>query len=130
MAQTFENVTLYLKSDMFGNIHRIDASFVVIDEGLRYAQYSNATRVDFIPKGKRKPRGVWVTSYPFIIVLRREDAINPDDMYGDAEVRNGVSVRQSRYSCFDDRYVTDFQAQLEATGVTPLYQRISNEREW
>jgi hypothetical protein len=131
MAQTFENVTLYTRSGMFGNIVRTDVREVTIEEGLKYAQFNSATKVTFTPVRKRNKRGFWVTSHPFLVIVRREDAIEPDSMFGAATVdENGTRISKSRYSSFDKGFVTDFQAQLEAKKVQPVYKQVSDERGW
>lgn len=130
MTTTFENATVYFKSEMFGNIQRLDVKEVTIEDGQKYAQFNDAIKVTYLQPRKRNKSGRWITSFPFLVVVRREDAITPDGLYGAPSIENGVEVRRSRYSSFDQGFITDFQAQLSAKGVTPLFQKISTERGW
>lgn len=130
-TQTFTNCTVYLKSEMFGNIVRVDVREATVETGLRYAQYDNATKVTFLRPRERKARGKWITSYPFVVIVRREDAIEPEPLASvEVSNENGLHVRKSRYASFDERFVTDFLTALAAKNVQPLYQQISQERGW
>jgi hypothetical protein len=126
--QTLGTCTLYFKNSLMGNIVRCDVRELKIEEG-KYAQYDKALRVTFTPRGKRKARGIWVTSYPFLVVLDSKDAFDPQSFFGQAEDSgNGVTVARSRFSAFDSGWVDEFMADLAQRGITPLYQRVSNER--
>lgn len=128
--QTFNDVTIYFRSS-FGSILRVDARALSVTTGVKYAQYTNATKVTWLAKGKRKPQGMYLTYAPFFIVVRREDAINPESMLGEArQTATGMTVRESRYACFDDRWVSDFRAALAAKNVQPLVSIVAEDRNW
>lgn len=120
-TQTFTNVTIYLRGGM-GNINRIDVRELTVERGVKYAQYNDAVRVTWLEKGKRKKAGLYLTYAPFLLVVNREDAIEPASIFGATELGStpGVSVRRSRYSAFDDGWVRDFRALLTEKNVTPL----------
>lgn len=124
-TQTFSNVTIYLKSG-FGSINRIDVREVTIEQGVKYAQYTDAIKLTYLEPRKRNLRGSYLTYKPFLIVVRREDAFDPQSALGEPELGStpGISVRSSRYSSFDDRWVSDFRAELAAKNVTPLFERV------
>lgn len=126
----FHNCTVYFKSDFLGCINRRDVKMVTIEEGCKYAQYDNATKVTWLEPRKRNARATMLTSYPFVVVLRREEAIDPPSIFSEPKesTTGGVSIQECTYASFDDRWVTDFQALMAEKGVTPLYEKISLER--
>lgn len=121
---TFWNCVLYLASEFMGNIVRRDCRSVTITEGVKYAQYNNAIKVEYTPKAARKLHCFYLTYRPFLVVLRAEEAVEPDSMTGsDAPGSNlGVTLSESRYFCFDDRWESDFVARLAAKNIQPLFQ--------
>ncbi len=111
--RTHQLVTIYTPSDFLGNIVKIEAR--LIDHGRRpYAQYQAAPFVRFIPKGKRNPRSLVATSKPFILILSGHGHPDPDEMLLPSEpsATPGVTMRRGRYSSFDPRWVTDFNARI------------------
>jgi hypothetical protein len=125
---TFWNCVLYLASEFMGDIVRRDCRSVTITEGVKYAQYNNAIKVEYMPKTARKRRGFYQTYNPFLVVLRAEDAVDPDSMTGPETPGSNpdVTVSVSRYLCFDDRWKSDFVAALAAKNIQPLFQ-VGNE---
>ncbi len=101
--------TIY-SSGMFG-VQKTEG--VIIDFGTKaYAQYDNAPFVHFIKKGKRKPEGFIKGFQPYILIL---DGINHPDVdspFGDVVQGNGVTTNMTRYSSFDERYLTEFDAKI------------------
>jgi hypothetical protein len=121
---TFENCALYLANEFMGNIVRRDCRTVRITVGVQYAQYPNAIKVEYMPKGARNRRGFYLTYKPFLVVLSAKDAIDPASMLGAPTPGGspGVSVAMSRYSSFDSRWESDFTVALKAKNIQPLYQ--------
>lgn len=116
----FENVTLYINGMMFG-VSRIDCRTLEIREGYKYAQYNNAVHIQFVEKGKRKPRAIVITSLPFAVIVATKNAIQPAHWMDKNE--DGSSV--SRYASCDPRYETDFLAKLQAANVPVLREYCS-----
>ncbi len=119
---TFERATIYTRGGL-GGVVRTEVRNLSIETGVSYAQYTDAVRVTFTPKGKRKPRGMTLTYRPFLVVV---EGAGPEirGLFG-AEKESGtpgVTVRESRYTCFDERFDTDARADLLATGAKILFQ--------
>lgn len=123
-VHTFADCALYTASDFMGNIERSDCRLVTITEGVGYAQYKNAIRVEYTPKGARKLRSFMLTYNPFLVVLAAKDAIEPDSMFGPSMPASGagVAVSTGRYSSFDKRWRSDFLAVLQAKNIQPTFQ--------
>lgn len=117
--QTFENVTFYT-TNFFG-IGRVDCKSLEIREGYDYAQYPNAVHVQFLEKGKRKPKAIVISSLPFFILVDTKHAIKPDDWMN----HNVDGSGESKYASFDERYQTDFRAKLEGA-KTPIIKDYAN----
>lgn len=92
-----------------GNVVKTEAKLIEVGRK-NYAQYDNAPYVVFIPKGKRKPFVTRATSYPYLLVIEGHGHPEPADMLGEGKTENGVTIRQSTYSSFDEAYKTDFDA--------------------
>lgn len=112
---TFENVTIYRSSAMFG-VARQDCRTVTIKTGQKYAQYTDAVRVEYLEKGKRTPRAFMLDYKPWLRVVETRHAIKPDA----AMVPQGDGSSVSRYTSHDPRWETDFEEKLEASGVRLL----------
>ncbi len=112
----FANVTMYTQGG-FG-ITRTDVKEVTIEEGVKYAQYTNAVRAIWKEPRQRTARSMVLTYEPFLIVLNRADAFDPDDSLVPG-IRAGTQI--SRYGSCDPRWTSDFMAQMESRGITPLY---------
>jgi hypothetical protein len=123
-TKTYRNCTFYRSSDFIGNIIRQDCRDLTVSTEQQYAQYKDAVKVEYTPKGARKQRGFWLTYKPFLVVLDTKDAIDLAAILGDPEPGGSpdVSVQVSQYSSFDDRWETDFLDALESRNIQPLFQ--------
>lgn len=122
-VRTFSDCALYTASSFMGNIERLDCRLVTITEGVEYAQYKNAVKVEYMEKGKRRSRSFLLTYDPFLVILSAKDAVEPDSMLGAKTPCNaGVMLLQSRYSSFDKRWRSDFLAVLQAKDIQPIFQ--------
>lgn len=103
-------VTIY-SAGTFG-VEKIEATLV--DFGTKpYAQYPSAPFVHYIPKGKRKPVGFIKGYNPYIVIVEGHNHIDPADAFTKPKVaESGLITRQSRFTCFDDRYKTEFDSTL------------------
>lgn len=102
-----EKATIYFTSEFFGSVQSIEC--YLIEHGQReYAQYKNAPFVKFIPKGKRKILMIQKSFKPYLLIVKGWDMPCPSGMFGKEENIKGVTIRESQYQCFDDRYKTDF----------------------
>ncbi len=102
-----EKITIYLTGEFFGSVRKVEG--YLVEHGTRkYAQYENAPFVKFIPKGKRKVCIIQKSFKPYLLILKGWENINPDGMYGKEETKNGVVIRESKYTSHDDRYKTEF----------------------
>ncbi len=115
---TFANVTIYTRGEFFGNISRTDVKEVSITTGVRSAQYENALKVRFKEPRQRTMRGMTLDYRPFLFVLARKDAFEPDDMLLPADASG---AQHGRYPSCDPRWESDFLAQLAERGITPLF---------
>lgn len=124
----FKNVTVYLTGGM-GNIIRVDCRELVIQVG-KYAQYDRAILVKYLQKGKQKWQGIWATYDPFVVVVPTDKAINPDSLFGDAELSStpGVTVKKGRYSSFDPRWKADFVDQMKAHHVPVVWSHEDKDK--
>jgi len=102
-----EKVTVYLSSETLGNI--IKREGYLIEHGLKpkYAQYTNIPYIKFIIKGKRKTYEHIKGYKPFILILKGWDQPNVLSPF-DTIKEGTVTVSKSTYSCFDERYILDF----------------------
>ena len=101
MEKITNKITVYTTSEFMGTVQRYEGT--LIEQG---AQYENAPFVSFIPKGKRN--GVRIVKY--ILILKGWNHPEPEDMFGNSLGRfsNGVMIKESKYSSFDDGYKIDF----------------------
>lgn len=111
---TFAKATLFTRHEMFGNIIKLEVKDLVIETGVKYAQYDNAVKVTFVPKGKRSRRGMMLTYKPDLIVLEGwGHSIEPDGFMNPVGIVEGpVTVTRSRYSSHDAGWQRDFEAKL------------------
>jgi hypothetical protein len=100
-------VTIYYTSEMFGSVCSIEA--YLIEHGRwQYAQYSDAPYIIYRQKGKRNKSRLIKAYKPYLIIVDGWNAPKPDGMYEKSETQNGVTIKTSKYSCFDDNYKIDF----------------------
>lgn len=120
METTFEKSTLYLRGELLG-IVKYEVRSLTVTTGVLYAQHHDAVRVCFVPKGKRKTRSTVLTHNPYVIVVDGWGvSLTPDNPFGaPACGASGVIIAKSRYSSFDPRWESDFDALLEASGIAP-----------
>jgi len=112
-VMTLGKATVFLKNEFFGNINKVEVKDLEIKKG-KYAQYDEAYYLTFVPKGKRKRRGTVVYGrFAFVLVLEGQNKeLTPMSMFGAAEEGNtpGVTIKKSRFTAFDDGFVTEFVA--------------------
>lgn len=124
---TFHDVTIYTRTEFFGNIQRTDVKELTIQIGVKYAQYDNAIKVRFKEPRQRTLRGFTLDYKPFLVVVKRTDAFNPPDFLLPAD-ENGV--QHSRYSSCDSRWQSDFFALLYGRAITPLFAIGEEDPQW
>jgi hypothetical protein len=122
---TLTNVTIYTSGEMMGGIHRVDCRDIKIITGVRYAQYPDATRIEFLPKGKRLRLMIHLHPGSWCRIVDTKLAIEPDPWL----VPAGDGNRHSRYLSCDPRYKTDFEDQLVAAGTPAVFSYGAGERE-
>jgi hypothetical protein len=107
--------TIYWTGDFGGGPNKTEVK--LLDVGTKpYAQHASAAYAVFVPKGKRKPRQIGPEGFhPYILVLEGWDHPEPDDCFTPRELSTtGCVVRRSRYTMFDERYQTEFDAKIDA----------------
>lgn len=96
-----DKATLVLNSE-FGMGHIVIHVRDLIVEVEPYAQYRNAIKCAFVPKGKRNRRDMWQTYAPSLVVLDGHVEIAKSEMFGPAETTSsGVTIQRGRASSFD-----------------------------
>ena len=109
-------VTIYFQSEFGMGINAIEAKLV--EHGTRkYAQYASAPFVKYIPKRARRVRMLQQSYKPSLLIVKGWNQPKPDSMFGEAVVRNGVTVSRGRYSGFDPRWRQDFDAMMTEQNV-------------
>jgi hypothetical protein len=105
-----ELVTVYY-SAMFG-VQKLEGK--IVDFGTKeYAQYKAAAFVKIIPKGKRNPIGFLDGAYPYYIILKGVNHPAPADAFTPKkETAEGLVTSMSRFTSFDERYKTEFDAKI------------------
>jgi len=107
-----QKVTIYTSSEFFGSFHKYVGK--LIDFGTRkYAQYDNAPFVTFIPSKKRKARQILKSFQPMILILEGIGHPDPETIWGGSKKENDVTVTQSKYSSFDERWSSDFDSLID-----------------
>ena len=99
--------TIYHSSEFTGRILKTEV-YLLKHYTREYAQYKNAVCVEFIPKGKRKPRRIIKGYRPYILILKDWNNIDPDSGYKIIKNDENVIIRESKYNSFDDNYKKDF----------------------
>jgi len=105
-------VTIYTTSDFMGSIVKREGT--LIDFGVqKYAQFDRCPFVRYTPKGKRNPAGFCKTFQPYLLIIDGWNHPNPDDFFNDGVTNaDGVTIKESRYISFDERYKTDFDLKI------------------
>lgn len=102
-----QKITVYYTGEFFGSV--IKKEGYLVEYGRReYAQYKNAPYVVFIPRRKRKAIRILKGYKPYILILNGWDNPEPNGMYGTETKKDGVIIKKSTYTSFDDRYKSDF----------------------
>lgn len=110
----FGKATIYT-TDGFGCVTKIEVRGGSVEIG-PYAQYREALKVRYVPKGARKTRGFVKDYKPYVVVLEGHGHPTPNGMFdnGKRETTNGVTAVQSQYHAFDSRWVNDWEATLRS----------------
>lgn len=104
-------VTIYIKSE-FG-YSKIEAKLRQIVTGSKYAQYNNAMLIYYTPKGKRNEQIIRLSYDPQMVILQGHGHFNPDNGFVDVDSKfMGLTVKKSKYLCYDKRYVSEFDSML------------------
>ena len=103
-----QKVTIYVTSEFFGSVQSREG--YLIEHGTKkYAQYSNAPYVQYIPKGKRKIVGFVKGYKPYLLIVNGWNLPKSQGMFENSITnKDNVTIKKSTYSCFDDRYKSDF----------------------
>lgn len=112
---TFNNAALF-RAGMFG-IHRIDCKTITVTTGVKYAQYNDAIKVEYLEKGKRKTCAFIMDYAPWARVVPSSAPLRPEDPFVDHE----DGSRRGRYSACDPRWQTDFEDRIEMLGTPVLW---------
>lgn len=109
-----EKVTIYTTSEFMGNVVKIEGKLIA--HGRRpWAQYAAVPFVQFRKKRAKKDTGLIKSGRkPYLLIVEGWDNPDPDDLYGAAEVRDGVAVSKGRYMSFDERWTKDFNQTIDA----------------
>ncbi len=100
--------TIYSTSEFMGSIQKTECKLSKIGFQ-KYAQYDSVPFAEYTPKGKRTAYIKRSTSYTWLLILQGHGHPQPADMFGKAVTsESGMTIRQSTYQSFDDRYKTDF----------------------
>lgn len=115
-----ERYTIVVDSEIGLGVYAIQFKLDQIKVG-RYAQYDNCVELIFKPKGKRNLRGLqFYGNKPFAVF---PDWVNVNtDPFGPVDDSGPLSCRRSKYSSFDERYLTDA---IRSSGVSPVYANLT-----
>ncbi|MHA2012806.1 MAG: hypothetical protein ACTSWG_10605, partial [Candidatus Helarchaeota archaeon] len=107
-----QKITVYTTSEFFGSVVKYEG--YLVEHGRReYAQYKNAPYVVFVPRRKRKAVRIQKGYKPYLLILKGWENIEPDGMYGKTETKNGVTIKTSKYNCFDESFKVDFDVEID-----------------
>ena len=121
-SSLYGKTTLYLIGGM-GNVTRVECREVRVWNA-PYAQHQDAIHLQFVPKGKRNPRGIVLTYQPWFVVVEGQDGPDTGGIFGEStQEANGVSTAKSRYSSHDPRWVEYFEGRLEASDARILVRQ-------
>jgi hypothetical protein len=95
---------------------------VEVREGVAFraphAQYASALHVHYMEKGKRKPSGYVFAYKPYVLILAGYGHPDPADALVAMPSAGGLPMSRTRYSSFDDRYLTEFDEAIAAHVAT------------
>jgi hypothetical protein len=104
-----------------GNIVKLEV-WLVEHGTCKYAQYEKAPFVKFIKKGARTLLKIQQSYSPFLVIAEGWNLpLTPEDLYSvSLPSSDGVKITTSKYSSFDERFVTDFEAQMAKSKINVL----------
>jgi hypothetical protein len=139
-------VTIYSKSEFMGNIVATETKLKSFTFR-KYAQYPNALEVIHTPKRKRTSyRKIYTPcgGSPDILILEGWNNPEPNGIYDESKtiVKEDVTIQKGSYSCFDDRWQSDFDSMindfikekdlkvvLDTRGSEAYFEEIRKEKE-
>lgn len=107
-----EKATLYYQGT-FGSITKLEVREVQVTRR-RFAQYPSAVICSFLAPRKRKWQSYTASYQPYLVVLEGWGHFEPGSPWKNTTVGDGVITQEGRYSCCDERWGTDFDAELAA----------------
>ena len=110
-----QRVTIYYQSGI-GNIESVEAKLVSYGTK-KWAQYSSAPYVEFIPKKARKVRKIQQSYKPSLLIVSGWGQPKPASLFGAPVDGCGCVVSRGRYSSCDPRWREDFDALMAAEDV-------------
>jgi len=113
MADNRLKVTIYSRSEMMGNIIKIEAHLVAHGRK-RYAQHHNAPFMTFIPKRKRIGRTLHKGYDPYFIIIEGWGHPEPGSMWLPTDHSGSLPVKRGKHSGCSPNWVKDFEADLGA----------------
>lgn len=120
-----KTATIYYMGDFGLGYARREVRDVVVKCG-KFAQYDHALFIEFTDKGKRTRRLLTQDYKPNVVILAGHGHFEPADCF----VETSPGVRESRYSSFDDRYASDFAADLAGYMIDSRAEMVFDGRGW
>lgn len=98
-------VTIYTSST-FG-VLKLEGK--IVDFGTKkYAQYDNAAYFHYVQKRKHNASGIIKGYKPYMIIIEGHNHVSPEDIFKVVSQKENIVVSKTKYSSFDDRYLTEF----------------------
>lgn len=108
-----KKATVYYKGEWGPGINRLEVREICVTRR-PWAQYPSAVICNFLQPRKRKWQNLTGSYEPYIVVLEGWGHPEPGSPWTNTQVGDGVITQQSRYSCHDERWGTDFDRELAA----------------
>jgi hypothetical protein len=107
-------VTIYTTTEFGMGIAKWTGKLVDFGR-MKYAQYDSAPFFTFVPKRKRSAFRFVKASHTYVLILEGVNHPEPADFYGEAKKSEDglVTIKESRYTAFDDRYKNEFDSKIE-----------------
>lgn len=106
--------TLVFQSE-YGMGHHVVHVRDLVVEVRPYAQYRQAIRCGFVPKGKRNRRGLTQTYEPSLVVLDGHVDVAAANLWGEETVTaSGATVQRGRASAFSESWDNEADAAVAA----------------
>ena len=119
-----ERYTLVTMSDFGIGVH--STQFTLEDVKVsHYAQYSESVQLIFKIKGTRKLRGLRFHGSKSFAIWKGWQNVNTE-AFTVPHISNGFICRESRYSSFDDRYLTDA---IASAPIAPLFSKLNEKNQ-